>query len=60
MPVLTFIDKAKIDITVPKAYLKGKRRLTPAEISVLTDNLKTRNGKTYTLMMTVLVLTLLS
>ena len=39
MPVLTFIDKAKIDITVPKAYLKGKRRLTPAEISVLTDNL---------------------
>lgn len=39
MPVLTFIDKAKIDITVPEAYLKGKRRLTPAEISVLTDNL---------------------
>ena len=39
MPVLTFIDKAKIDITVPKVYLKGKRRLTPAEISVLTDNL---------------------
>lgn len=39
MSVLTFIDKSNVSVSVPKQYLKGKRRLTPAEISVLVDNL---------------------
>ena len=39
MADITFIDRKKLAVDVPAELLKGKRHLTPAEISVLTDNL---------------------
>lgn len=39
MPSLTFFNPKETNIEVPKELLKGKRHLTPAEISVLDDNL---------------------
>lgn len=39
MSTLTFINNIALEIKVPQEYLKGKRHLTSAEISVLIDNL---------------------
>ncbi len=39
MADITFIDRKKISVDVPQELLNGKRHLTPAEISVLVDNL---------------------
>ncbi|MDE5899232.1 MAG: DUF4954 family protein [Treponemataceae bacterium] len=48
MPSLTFLDKAKDDAAaVPPELLAGKRRLSPAEISVLADNLNSSSDPTW-------------
>ncbi len=41
MPSLTFFNPHKTNIVIPENLFKGKRHLTPAEISVLDDNLNT-------------------
>lgn len=47
MSTLSFIEKNLSEIQIPAELLKGKRRLTPAEISVLEDNLNTSDDGTW-------------
>lgn len=47
MPTLTFIDINDPKPVVPEELLKGKRHLTPAEISVLEDNLNSNTDPTW-------------
>ncbi len=47
MSTLSFIEKNLSDIQIPAELLEGKRHLTPAEISVLEDNLNSSDDGTW-------------
>ena len=47
MPSLTFVNINDKKLSIPEELLKGKRHLTPAEISVLEDNLNTNTDGTW-------------